>query len=231
MSLRSEPRADRRLMNIRFLRGCFPILALLAAVACQSNRSVPPPKVAGVGITPEYVASLPPDRSRPAVEELASELMAAHRRQCDADPEVNWAGCMNYQLLVSLDRYGFLGQHCRDQPDSKSFRQCVFFGRSGVEWLLAIDADPDMDFDWSKPEASHDLALKRLNDVLTERCAGKPEAQRDSCMTTESAKLLGLSDTVGALCSARKEPDQRGACIIDAYDAAMYQAAFAALKL
>jgi hypothetical protein len=38
-----------------------------------------------------------------------------------------------------------------------------------------------------------------------------------------------LSAAVASSCAARVELEQRGACIIDAHDAAMYQAALTAL--
>lgn len=206
------------------------ILTLVALGACQSAGSVPPPEAAGAGITPEYVASLPPEQSGPAVNGLANELIAVHSSQCDAQLDASWKACMNALMLASFDRYGFLAQHCRHKPDERALRNCVIFGRAAVDWLLAAGANPDTDFDWSKPQQSRDIALKELNRVLTDKCSGKPEEPGNSCMTAESARLLNLSDAVAARCSARKELTQRGACIIDAHDAAMYQAALASVE-
>jgi hypothetical protein len=133
-------------------------------------------------------------------------------------------------MLKAFDRYGFLASHCRGQPDLKAVRTCVEFGRSGVDWLLAIGGNPDSDFDWSSPEKSHEAALKKLNDVLTERCEGKPEEPGNSCFTRESARVLDLGDTVAANCAARRTLEERGACIVDAHDAAMYGSALAILS-
>jgi hypothetical protein len=216
------------LMPILPHRGVLPMLAIVIVAACQSNSSVVATEAAKDAVTPESVAALPPELSRPAVNRLANEVIATHSSECGADPEMDWGLCMNLRMLQGFDRYGFLAQHCRSQTDSKGFRDCVLLGRSTVDWVLAIDGNPDTDLDWSKPEQAHDLALKKLNGVLTETCAGKPEVPGDSCMTRESAKRLGLSDTVATLCSARKESEQRGACIIDAHDAAMYQVALSA---
>ncbi|MGH6893277.1 MAG: hypothetical protein ACREEP_13565 [Dongiaceae bacterium] len=213
-------------MELNLRQFSFLILIGATITACQTpSSSVPPPENAAATLTPEDVAALPPELSKPAVDRLANELIAVDNKECSADPEVGWDACMNVHMLTSFDRYGFLTQHCRRQVDSKAFRDCVFFGRAGVNWLLAIGADPDTDFDWSKPEQSRDLALKKLNGVLTDQCAGQPEEQGNSCMTAESARLLDLSTTVAARCSARKDPGDRGACIIDAHDTAMYQAA------
>jgi hypothetical protein len=179
-------------------------------------------------ITPEYVASLPPEQSRPAVNRLANEVVAAENVACKAQPEVEWIACMSSRMVIDFDRYGFLANHCRDKPDYKSLRDCALFGRSGIDWLLSTDGSPDTDFDWSKPKQSHDAALKKLNDVLTKACESKPEQPGNSCFTSESARRLGLSETVATNCAARATLEERGACIIDAHDAAMYQAALKA---
>ena len=181
-------------------------------------------------ITPEYVASLPPQESRPAVNRLANEVVAAETGVCQENPSVDWEACVSARMMAAFDRYGFLANHCRAQPDLKAVRDCVLFGRSGVDWLLAIDGNPDTDFDWTKPEQSNQQALTKLNDVLTDRCAGKPEQPGDSCFTRLSADVLGLSDAVAARCAARAELTERGACIVDAHDAAMYRAALANLN-
>src|SRR4030095_15965646 len=102
---------------------------------------------------------------------------------------------------------------------------------SGVDWVLASGGNPDTDFDWSKPEQSNATALKKLNDVLTKHCEGKPEQSGNSCFTSESAQRLGLSDTVATSCAARAKLEERGACIVDAHDAAMYRGALATLSL
>ncbi len=206
-------------------RGLLPLLAIIVIAGCQSNGSVAPPETAEEGGTPESVAALPPELSRPAVNQLANEVVAADNAACSEDPGIDWNACMNLRILKHYDRYGFLAQHCRMHTDSESFRACVLSGRTGIDWVLAVGGNPDTDFDWSNPNASGEAALKKLNQVITDRCAGKPEAPGDSCMTRESAKLLGLSATVATLCSARKEIEQRGACIVDAHDAAMYHAA------
>lgn len=208
----------------------FAFVLLLMLAACQPNRAETASTDDDPAITPEYVAALPPEQSRPAVSRLANEVVAAHNSACGADPEADWGACMNLRILQSFDRYGFLAQHCREQPDNKAFRDCVFSGRSAVDWTLAIGGNPDTDLDWSKPEQANQTAIKKLNAVLTDACAGKAEQPGDSCSTRESAKRLGLSDTVAAHCSARAEIVQRGACIIDAHDAAMYRAALSALK-
>lgn len=203
-------------------------LALVIVAACQPNGSVAPPEVAEPGATPESIAALPPEQSRPAVNRLANEVVAADNALCNQDPDVDWNACMNRRILTHYDRYGFLGQHCRMHTDSESFRNCILSGRTGIDWVLAVGGNPDTDFDWSNPEASGAAALKKLNQVITDRCAGKPEVPGDSCMTRESAKLLGLSESVATRCSVRRESEQRGACIVDAHDAAMYHAALTA---
>ncbi len=180
-------------------------------------------------ITPEYVASLPPEESRPAVNRLANEVVAAETGVCQETPNVDWEACVSARMLAGFDRYGFLASHCRAQNDLKAVRDCVLFGRSGIDWLLAIGGNPDADFDWSRPEQSNQQALTKLNDVLTARCAGKPEQPGNSCFTRLSAEVLGLGDVVAARCAARAALAQRGACIVDAHDAAMYQAALATL--
>lgn len=207
----------------------FLLPASMIAAACQSGGTIATASNVANGITPEYVASLPPGQSRPIVNQLSNEVVAAETEACNENPKVDWSACVSVRMLAAFDRYGFLANHCRDQPDLASVRGCVVFGRSGVDWLLAMGGNPDTDFDWSKPHDAHDLVLKKLNDTMTERCAGKPEEPGESCFTSLSAQLLGLSDVVAARCSARQELEQRGACIIDAHDAAMYQAALVAL--
>jgi len=189
------------------------------------------PKAAGLDstITAEYVAALPPEQSRPAVNRLANEVVAAENAACKAQPDVDWIACISSRMVIDFDRYGFLANHCRDKPDYRSLRDCALFGRSGVDWLLASDGSPDTDFDWSQPQQSHDAALKKLNDVLTKACEGKPEQPGNSCFTGESARRLGLSNTVATNCAARAKLEERGACIVDAHDAAMYQTALASL--
>jgi hypothetical protein len=181
-------------------------------------------------ITPEYVASLPPGQSRAPVNQLSNEVVAAETGACNDNPDIDWEACVSARMLKAFDRYGFLASHCRSQPDLKAVRNCVKFGRSGVDWLLAIDRNPDTDFDWSAPEQSHERALKTLNDTLTERCKGKPEQAGNSCFSSLSAELLGLSETVAARCAARQTLEERGACIVDAHDAAMYRSALAVLS-
>jgi hypothetical protein len=88
-----------------------------------------------------------------------------------------------------------------------------------------MGGNPDTDFDWSQPEKSHEAALKTLNDVLTERCQGKPEQAGNSCFTSESAHALDLGEVVASNCAARQTLEERGACIIDAHDTAMYRTA------
>ena len=179
--------------------------------------------------TPEYVASLPAGQSRPPVNILANEVVAAETAPCSGNPDIDWEACVSARMLKAFDRYGFLSSHCRGQPDLKAVRTCVEFGRSGVDWLLAMGGNPDTDFDWSQPEKSHEAALKKLNDVLTERCHGKPEQAGNSCFTSESARVLDLGEVVAANCAARQTLEERGACIIDAHDAAMYRDALAIL--
>ena len=190
------------------------------------------PKTASVdsSTTPEYVASLPPDQSRPAVNRLANDVVAAENAACKARPDLDWKACMSSRMVIDFDRYGFLANHCRDKPDDKALRDCALFGRSGVDWLLATGGNPDTDFDWSNPKQANDAALKRLNDVLTKSCEGKPEEPGNSCFTSDSAERLGLSDAVAEHCAARQTLEQRGACIIDAHDAALSRAALAALR-
>jgi hypothetical protein len=188
------------------------------------------PASGGNATTPEYVSSLPAGQSRPPVNMLANEVVAAETAPCSANPDVDWEACVSARMLKAFDRYGFLASHCRGQPDLKAVRTCVEFGRAGVDWLLAMGGNPDTDFDWSNPEQSHAAALKKLNDVLTERCDGKPEQQGNSCFTAESARVLELGDTVAKNCAARQALEERGACIIDAHDAAMYRAAQAILS-
>lgn len=197
---------------------------------CESRSSAPEAAVASSVITPEQVAALPPGQSRPVVNQLANEVVAAETEACSNNPGVDWSACVSARMLIAFDRYGFLADHCRDKPDYKSLRDCVQFGRSGTDWVLALGGNPDTDFDWSRPEQSHDRALKALNDTLTERCAGKAEVPGNSCFTSLSAKLLGLSGAVAERCAARAELEQRGACIIDAHDAAMYRSALTALS-
>lgn len=181
-------------------------------------------------ITPEYVASLPPGQSRPPVSQLANQVVAAETAPCRGNPDIDFEACVSARMLRAFDRYGFLASHCRGQPDLKAVRDCVQHGRSGVDWLLAIGGNPDTDFDWSQPQKSHAAALKRLNDVLTERCEGKPEDPGSSCFTSESARVLDLGETVARNCAARQTLEERGACIVDAHDAAMYRAALTVLS-
>ena len=208
----------------------FLIIGLLSA--CQFGDPAPLPETAAVEpqITPEYVASLPPGQSRAPVNDLASQVVAAETEACNEVSEPDWGACLSTQMLLAFDRYGFLATHCRNQPGEQAVRDCVEFGRAGVDWVLALGGNPDTDFDWSKPKQAQDDALKKLNDAMTERCKGKPEEPGNSCFTSLSAKLLGLSDAVAVQCATRPELEQRGACIIDAHDAAMYQAALTALS-
>lgn len=191
-----------------------------------------PPQQASIdnATTPEYVSSLPAGQSRAPVDILANEVVAAETEQCSGDPDIDWEACVSARMLKAFDRYGFLAGHCRGQPDLKAVRSCVEFGRSGVDWLLAMGGNPDTDFDWSQPEKSHEAALKKLNDVLTERCHGKPEQPGNSCFTSESARMLDLGAVVAANCAMRQTLEERGACIVDAHDAAMYRAAKAILS-
>lgn len=205
------------------------LLAFAAVAACQPIGASPAQQAVETGVTPEYVASLPAEQSRSEVDRLANEVVAAETEACNESPDIDWEACVSARMLAGFDRYGFLADHCRESPDLKTLRDCVEFGRAGVDWLLAIGGSPDADFDWSTPEQSHDLALRKLNDTLTERCAGKPEQPGNSCFTRLSAQLLGLSDIVAAHCAARQELEQRGACIVDAHNAAMYRAALATL--
>lgn len=210
-----------------------PFLALLLAAlgACQPRAADSPAVAASsLSVTPEHVASLPPEQSRPIVHRLANEVVAAETEACNDNPDVDWDACVSTRMLVAFDRYGFLAAHCRDKPDHKALRACVEFGRAGVDWVLALGGNPDTDFDWSNPQRSHDLALKKLNDTLTERCTGKPEEPGESCFTSLSAQLLGLGAVVADRCAARPTLELRGACIIDVHDAAMYQAALTALS-
>jgi hypothetical protein len=181
-------------------------------------------------ITPEYVASLPTGQSRTPVNQLSNEVVAAETEPCNGNPDVDWEACVSARMLKAFDRYGFLSSHCRGQPDLKAVRTCVQFGRAGIDWLLAIGGNPDTDFDWATPEQSHKRALKTLNDTLTKRCEGKPEQAGSSCFTSLSAELLGLSETVAMRCAMRQTLEERGACIVDALDAAMYRAALAVLS-
>jgi hypothetical protein len=212
----------------RALLLCLP--ASLWLSACQSGDTVPPPITMESGPTPEYIASLPPGQSRPVVDRLSNEVVASETEPCNESSDIDWSACVSTRMLVAFDRYGFLANHCRDRADYKALRDCVAFGRSGVDWVLATGGNPDTDFDWSQPEQSHDSALKKLNDALTERCEGQPEEPGNSCFTRLSAQLLGLSDVVAKRCAARLKLEQRGACIVDAHDAAMYQAALAILN-
>jgi hypothetical protein len=231
--------------SCRRRNGCAParwrvaalgLLALLSACGYWPDDQLPGEAAtakAATGdhpITPEHVASLPPGQSRPVVSQLSNEVVAAETAPCSGNPDVDWEGCVSARMLKAFDRYGFLSSHCRGQPDLKAVRNCVQFGRSGIDWLLAIGGNPDTDFDWSNPEKSHDAALKKLNDVLTERCGGKPEESGNSCFTNESARVLDLGEVVAKSCAARQTLEERGACIVDAHDAAMYRDALAILS-
>ena len=198
--------------------------------ACQADNPAPSHETASGGVTPEYVASLPAGQSRSTVQQLANEVVAAETEACNDNPNIDWDACVSTQMLVAFDRYGFLASHCRDKPDHQSLRECVQFGRSGIDWVLALGGNPDVDFDWSNPRQSHDDALRQLNDMLTEHCEGQPEEQGNSCFTSLSAKLLRLKDAVAQHCAARPTLEERGACIIDAHDTAMYQAALTVLS-
>lgn len=209
------------------------LLLLLTAgllSACQSGETAPAAGQPGNGITPEYVASLPAGQSRPLVHQLANEVVAAETEGCNDHPEIDWNACVSTRMLIAFDRYGFLASHCRDKPDHQALRDCVAFGRSGVDWVLAVGGNPDRDFDWSNPEHAHDVALTKLNDVLTERCEGEPEEPGNSCFTSHSVALLRLSDAVAQDCATRSTLEERGACIIDAHDTVMYQAALKVLS-
>jgi hypothetical protein len=213
-------------------------LAMLAALTgcywpddqLPGETSAPIPASIDNATTPEYVASLPAGQSRPPVNILANEVVAAETAPCSGNPDIDWEACVSARMLKAFDRYGFLASHCRGQPDLKTVRTCVEFGRSGVDWLLAMGGNPDTDFDWSQPEKSHEAALKTLNDVLTERCHGKPEEPGNSCFTSESARVLDLGEAVATNCAGRQTLEERGACIIDAHDTAMYRAALAILN-
>jgi len=211
------------------------LLALLAGCYWPDDQlpgetSSPQPAVSDNPITPEHVASLPPGQSRPPVNQLSNEVVVAETAACSGNPDVDWEACVSARMLKAFDRYGFLSSHCRGQPDLKAVRTCVQFGRSGIDWLLAVGRNPDTDFDWSNPEKSHEAALKTLNDVLTERCDGKPEEPGNSCFTSESARVLDLGEVVASNCAARQTLEERGACIVDAHDTAMYRAALAILS-
>ena len=197
-------------------------------VACQPAERVSQPAARST-VTPEYIASLPPDQSRPAVDQLANEVVAAQSTSCGPTHDAEWEACMNVRLLQSFDRYGFLIRHCTPAASVKMLRDCVLNGSLGVDWLLAAGASPDTDFDWSQPAVARDAALKRLNDVLTERCKGKPEETGNSCFSAESARSLGLSQSVSTQCAVKPTLEARGRCIVDAHDAAMYSAALAAI--
>lgn len=201
---------------------------LVVLAACQPAAQTAK-AVARTTVTPEYVASLPSDQSRPAVDRLANEVVATQSAACGPTHDAEWEACMNVKLLQSFDRYGFLIRHCTPAVSVKALRACVLEGSLGVDWLLAAGASPDTDFDWSQPAASRGAALKRLNDVLTERCKGKPEQVGASCFSVESAKSLDLSQAVAAQCAAKPTLEERGRCIVDAHDAGMYGAALTAL--
>ena len=196
----------------------------------EMAMSTPAPAAGDHPITPEYVASLPPGQSRLPVNQLSNEVVQAETQLCNDTPGVDWEACVSARMMKAFDRYGFLANHCRNQPDLKAVRTCVQYGRSGVDWLLAMDGNPDTDFDWSTPEQSHKRALGKLNDVLTERCKGQAEQPGNSCFTRLSAELLDLGNTVAASCAARSTLEERGACIVDAHDAAMYRDALAILS-
>lgn len=208
-------------------------LALLPAVllaACRSAAPAPEPAAATPQATPDYVASLPPGESRAVVNQLSNQVVTATTAACRDRSDGDWVACASLRMLKAFDRYGFLASHCREQPSFAALLTCVKFGRSGVDWVLAVGGNPDTDFDWTRPEQAHDRSLKALNDILTERCAGKPEQPGDSCFTALSAKLLGLGDAVATRCAARQTLEQRGACIVDAHDAAMYLSALTVLS-
>ena len=164
-------------------------LVFAAIAACQSPGSSPAPKAVETGVTPEYVASLPAEQSRSEINRLANEVVAAETEACNENPD--WEACVSAHMLAGFDRYGFLASHCRERESLKSLRNCVQFGRAGIDWLLATGGNPDVDFDWSKPEDSHDRALTKLNDALTERCKGKPEQPGNSCFSSLSANRWG----------------------------------------
>jgi hypothetical protein len=213
------------------------MLVLLAGCGYWPDERLPgetsSPRQAAVSdnpITPEHVASLPPGQSRLPVNQLSNEVVQAETAPCSGNPDIDFEACVSARMLKAFDRYGFLASHCRGQPDLKAVRACVQYGRSGVDWLLAIGGNPDKDFDWSQPQKSHEAALTKLNDVLTERCKGKPEEPGNSCFTSESARVLDLGETVAKSCAARQTLEQRGACIVDAHDAGMYRDALAILR-
>ena len=222
-------------LGIRWRIAALAMLALLTACYWPDDQlpgeaATSEPAASGHTITPEYVAALPAGQSRPVVNQLSNEVVAAETAPCSGNPDVDWEACVSARMLKAFDRYGFLSSHCRGQPDLKAVRTCVQYGRSGTDWLLAIGGNPDTDFDWSQPEKSHEAALKKLNDVLTERCDGKPEQPGNSCFTSESARVLDLGEVVAKNCAARNTLEERGACIIDAHDTAMYRAALEVLS-
>ena len=223
-------------VNVRWRVIALAMLAVLSACGYWPDDQLPGEEATSKAaisdnpITPEYVASLPPGQSRPPVNQLSNEVVVAETAACSGNPDVDWEACVSARMLKAFDRYGFLSSHCRGQPDLKAVRTCVQFGRSGIDWLLAIGRNPDTDFDWSNPEKSHEAALKTLNDVLTERCDGKPEEPGNSCFTSESARVLDLGEVVASNCAARQTLEERGACIVDAHDTAMYRAALAILS-
>src|SRR5262245_59760088 len=71
-------------------------------------------------ITPEHVASLPPAESRPAGNRLANDVVAAETSVCQENPDVDWEACVSTRMMAAFDRYGFLANHCRTQPDLKA---------------------------------------------------------------------------------------------------------------
>jgi hypothetical protein len=212
----------------RLIRRSLATFMMAMLAACQPAERVSQPAARNT-VTPEYVASLPPDQSRPVVDQLANEVVAAQSTSCGATHDAEWEACMNLRLLQSFDRYGFLIRHCTPAASVKMLRDCVLNGSLGVDWLLAAGASPDTDFDWSRPAVARDAALNRLNDVLTERCKGRPEQAGNSCFSAESAKSLGLSQAVSTQCAVKPTLEARGRCIVDAHDAAMYGAALAAI--
>src|SRR5690348_1183982 len=105
------------------------LLLCVLLTACQSEKAVPPPATAESGVTPEYIASLPTGQSRPAVSQLANEVVASETERCNDNPDIDWSACVSTRMLVAFDRYGFLSSHCSDWPNYKSMRDCVAFGR------------------------------------------------------------------------------------------------------
>ena len=135
-------------VSVRWRAIALAMLAVLSACGYWPDEQFPGEAAtskAATGehpITPEHVASLPGRAIAAGGQPAVQRVVAAETAPCSGNPDVDWEACVSARMLKAFDRYGFLTGHCRSQPDLKAARSCVQFGRSGIDWLLAIGGNP-----------------------------------------------------------------------------------------